>query len=250
VNIAAQATSRLEVQQPERPGPPRRRTRWRRRLLILALVAGAAALLHAQILRGLAHVLVVEEIALQATAVVVLEEGDRRFDVAERLHRDQGSRVLLYRRRLDRLERIAIRMPSDEISRRELRERGVPESDMQSLREVPRGRSQLIRVLNEWLKEHPADSVDLLCDRFTSRAWKRVVAHGVDAGVERRIHMVPLRKREFDETNWWHCKEGMVGFVNGYLILGFQLFGGSEEPEGRECTTEDFAAAFRRKGSG
>jgi hypothetical protein len=228
-------------------GPP---TKWLRRLSIAAIVMGLAWLLHAPLLRALAHVLVLEEIAPPAPAVVVLEEGDRRFEVAERLHHDQESKVLLYRRQLDRLERMGIRMPSDVIARRELRERGVPNDDVQSLPEVPRGRSQLVRVLNEWLNEHPDDSVDLLCDRFTSRTWKRVVARRVDAGAERRIHIVPLRQRAFDETNWWHCKEGRAGFVNGYLILVFQLFGGTEEPEGRERTAEDFAAAFRRKGSG
>ena len=118
---------------------------------------------------------------------------------------------------------------------------------MQSLPEAPRGRSRAALVLSDWLNENPGESVDLLCDRFASRAWKRAIAVSVDAGVQDRIHILPLRQRAFDETDWWRCKQGRTGFVNGYLILAFHFLGGTDEPEAKERTAEDFASAFGGK---
>src|SRR6266568_3794767 len=99
---------------------PRRRSRWLRRCAIALLLAGAAWVFHARILQCVAEVLVVEGEGGPATALAIVNEGDRRFDVARRLHREGKKTILLCRRPPDRLERLGIRVPLDELARRKL----------------------------------------------------------------------------------------------------------------------------------
>ncbi len=68
-----------------------------------------------------------------------------------------------------------------------------------------------------------------------------------DPGLKARIHVIPFRDGEFDETNWWHSKGGTLALIDGYFILGFHLFGGSDEPEPVERTDADFRRAFTRR---
>ncbi len=177
------------------------------------------------------------------TAVAVMEDGDRRFEVAEKLYRQGATTILLYRRRPNRLERSGISPPTDVLARRELEKRDVPPGELESLPEVPLGKSKFVAVVAEWLRQHPDESLTLLCDRFESRTWKLLCDREFDANLPQRFHILPLADRRFDETNWWQSKEGTAAFVNASLILGYHLFRSGDEPDWVERTDSDFQRA-------
>jgi hypothetical protein len=208
-------------------------------LAIAAFLVGIAWGFRGPALTGIAQGLVVETHHERGTAVAVLDDGDRRFDVAERLYREGATKILLYRRQSDRLERAGIKPRTDELARREMEKRRVPHGDVESLPEVPPGKSKFVTVLAEWLEQHPEQSVDLLCERFSSRTWKLLCDRTADAGVVERIHFVPLSHRRFDETNWWRSKEGTVALVNAYFILGYHFLRSGDEPDWVERTDSE-----------
>ena len=84
----------------------------------------------------------------------------------------------------------------------------------------------------------------MLCDRFTSRTWKVALRRAVEPSLAGRISIVPLADRQFDETNWWHSKLGTVGFLDGYIRLGFHYWRAEKEADREERTTAEFRAAF------
>lgn len=222
-----------------------RRSRILRRVAVGTLLLGSlGCVFHGRILCGMAELLVVDGHGTRATAVVVLDDGDRRFDRAAELNREGVKTVLLYRRRPNRLQRTGIKPASDELARRELLKRNLPSSHLVSLGEVPVDKSKFVTVLGDWLKQHPNQTADLLCDRFTSRTWKLLFDRADDPRLTDRIHIIPLSRVGFDETNWWRSKEGTLALIDGYFILGFHLLHSGAEPEGAEPTDADLRAAF------
>lgn len=187
--------------------------------------------------------LIVDGPGSPGNVVVVIDEGDRRFDyVADRYWNDTDV-VLLYRRRATRLERLGITPMTDETARRELLQRGFSDDRLQSLPESPVGKSKLVTALSLWLAEHPDRSVHLLCDRFNSRTWDLLVRRAEKSRLKERIAIVPLANRHFDETNWWRSKRGTRAFLNAYLTLGFHFFRRGTEPEWEERDSVDLRRA-------
>lgn len=223
---------------------PVRGLRCLRRLTIVILFLGVGWVFREHILIGLAEILIAESGRPPANVVVVLDEGDRRFDVVAERHRHGANSVLLYRRQPNRLEQLEILPATDKVARRELLKRHLPSDALESLPEVPIGRSQFVMVLSQWLEKHPNQTVDLLSDRFSSRTWEMLVRRSTDAEVQRRIYIRSLRHRDYDETDWWKSKRGTQAFVNGYLTLGYHVLAAGKEPPTTDRISSDFQAAF------
>lgn len=226
-----------------------RRVRRLSRLLIFSVALGVAWSFQDHFLTMLAKGLTVDSDRPASDIVLVLEQGDRRFDVAERLARDEAKSILLYRRRPDRLEQRKLIPSVDELARRELKKRNVADEKLASLPEVSIGRSHLVRVLSDWLIENPDRSVDLLGDRFQSRTWNVVVRRTADAAVRSRIRVVPLAHRAYDETNWWRSKRGVRAVMDAYLSLAFHVLRRGPEPTWSERTPDELRASFAAEGA-
>jgi hypothetical protein len=219
------------------------RRRWRRRLTILAALLLAGAMFHARLLRGIAWGLIVDGRRGPAPAVLILD-GDRQFDSAAELSRGGAATILVYRCRPDRLVRLGIMPRGDETARRELLQRGVSDQDLEILAGESASRSRIAAALGQWLADHPDQTVNVLCDRFTSRTWKIVLQRAVAPALAANIQIVPLSNRQYDETNWWRSKPGTMAFVNSYIRLGFHYWHSGDEVDAVERTTADFRAAF------
>jgi hypothetical protein len=219
------------------------RRKWRRRLTIVAVLVLAVWMFHARLLRGIAGGLIVEDPRGPAPAVLILD-GDRQFDSAAELSRAGAATILVYRCRPDRLARMGIMPRGDETARRELLQRGVSDQDVEILVGESATRSRIAAALGQWLADHPDQTVNVLCDRFTSRTWKIVLQRAVAPALAANIQIVPLSNRQFDETNWWRSKPGTMAFVNSYIRLGFHYWRSGDEVDVVERSPADFRAAF------
>lgn len=219
------------------------RSRWRRRLAIVAVLLVAGWAFHASLLRVIAGGLIVEDRRGPAAAVLILD-GDRQFDAAAGLSRAGAATILVYRCPPDRLVRMGILPRGDETARRELVKRGVADEDLEILFGESSSRSRIAAALGAWLADHPDQTVHVLCERFTSRTWKIVLQRAVAPGLANNIQIVALRNRQFDETNWWRSKAGTMAFVNSYIRLGFYFWHTGDETQGGERTSAEFRAAF------
>jgi hypothetical protein len=212
-------------------------------LTVLAVLLLAVWIFHARLLCGLAAGLIVDDGHGPAPAVLILD-GDRQFDSAAELYRRGAARILVYRSRPDRLVRMGIVPAGDELARRELLKRGVSSRDLDILAGDSSSRSRIAGALHQWLAEHPGQTVNVLCDRFTSRTWKVVLGRAVEPALAGHICVVPLPNRQFDETNWWRSKTGTMALVNSYISLSFHVWRSKNEAESGELTAADFRAAF------
>jgi len=226
--------------------PARPRSRRNRRLAFFAVLVGVAACLHGRILQSLAELLVVDEPRSAAQAVLMIS-GESRFDVAEKLHNDGTKVVFILRGHSGRLERMGILPSIEQLTRRELLARGIPESNLSLLSDEPVASSRVGALLSDRLREHTQWHIAVLCDRFSTRKWRLLLQRSADPRLLSRIHLIALPERGFDETNWWHSKPGARAILNGYLRLVFTWWHDGLQPAGRECTPADFEAAFTRK---
>lgn len=216
---------------------------WRRRWTIVAILLLAAWAFHARLLRGFAEGLIVDDRNEPASAVLILD-GDRQFDSAAQLYRAGAKTVLVYRCRPDRLVRMGILLPGDELARRELLKRGVSNQDFEVLDCESSCRSRIAAALGQWLAEHPDQTVNVLCERFTSRTWQTVLRRAAEPALAGQVRIVALPNRQFDESNWWQSKPGTMAFLNNYISLGFFWWHTGPEVDGKERTRADFRGAF------
>jgi hypothetical protein len=229
-----------------KPVPLRPRSRWKRRLVLLAVVAGTAVCFHGRILRSLAEILVVEDPPAAAQAVLMIS-GESRFDEAVKLHADGTKAVFILRSHPGRLERMGILPSAEQLARRALLARGVPEDDLFSLSAEPIANSRVGAVLCDRLREHAKWHIAVLCDRFSTRKWRLLLRRSADPQLAARIHLIALPEHGFDETNWWRSKPGVRAILNGYLRLGFTWWHDGPLPAGRECTQADFDSVAARR---
>lgn len=229
------------------------RRKWRRRVVILAALLLAGWLFHASILRGLATGLIVEDRLPEGRPlqdqpapepVVMLLDGDRQFDLAAQLYDAGAATILIYRSRPNRLVRMGIMPPGDEMARRELLKRGVSNERCEILAGTSSRRASIAVALTAWLKEHPNQTATVLCDRFTSRTWNVVLKRAAQPDVAERIRIAALPNRRFDESNWWRSKPGTLAFLNSFISLGFHYWHAGDEQESDELTAADFRAAL------
>ena len=221
---------------------------WQRRLLLLlAGVLIICGIFHARLMTAAAGLLIVDEPGSTALVTLILD-GDKCFDLAADRVADRQHTILLFQLPPGRLERMGIVPTAEEISRRELLKRKVPEPSLVVIDDVSMDSTAVLVQLCEWMRKHPGTEVDVLCDRFSSRKWDLIIRRAADSSLRRNIHLIALPNRSYDETNWWKSKPGLMAFVNGFLRLGFQYCSSSPAPAWRERTEIEIEAAYRPGG--
>jgi hypothetical protein len=186
---------------------------------------------HGAILRGMASVLVADQGQQDAKFVLVVD-GDRRYDAAAALYREDPSRrVVLIEPYPTRLVQVGALPSFEAISRRELHARGVPEEAVTVIPGKARTAWEETRLLRSWLKEHPDAQLLLLCDRFGSSYRRHVLDSTLPAGEAARVRILALPDRRYDETNWWKSRRGAKEWLVGLTTLVYASCRG----EGRLC---------------
>jgi hypothetical protein len=175
----------------------------------------------------------------------LIYDGDRCFVVAAKLVSSGTNDVFLPSGRRNRLVRIGVLLPNEEIGRRELLKRNIPEGHIDSI--AVHGKidcSTVATALCDWAEDHPGRTIGILCDRFSSRKWRTILDRAPNLSAVKRIQVIPVSDRLFNETNWWQTKEGTMAFVNGFLRLAFCYSHPDGEPSWQERTEADFRAAI------
>jgi len=223
--------------------PPRIQL-WSWRLAMLSGLLFGAWLFRVQLLTYLAGVLIHDGNHATPTAVLIYD-GDRCFVVAAKLVSSGTNDVILPSGRRNRLVRMGVLLPSEEIGRRELLKQNVPEGNIYSI--AVHGKmdcSTVATALCDWAEDHPGRTIGVLCDRFSSRKWRTILNRAPNLSAVKRIHVIPVPDRHFNETNWWQSKEGTMAFVNGILRLTFCYLHPDGEPVWQERTQADFRATI------
>jgi hypothetical protein len=197
--------------------------------LVLGALLVGLGLAHRPLLRLAAGALVADDSDGGAPWLVPFDDGQVYTYAAERCRADAETRVLLIERAPDRLQAL-VGFPSwAEERRRMLLARGVAARAVEVLPAATEDDWDGARALRGWLADHPGARVAVLCDRFRSRRLRIVFDRvlGPDAD---RARVVAVPDRRYDETNWWRSKDGLVGWWDGFVSLGYTGLIGEGNP--------------------
>jgi hypothetical protein len=228
-----------------------KRRKWSAALAAAALIA--VCLCHSPILRGLAHLLIVDQPTDDFDYVCIAAWGrgggdGRCYDVVRDLCREKPSRrVLLVGPDASRLEQIGAMPSFDVIGRRELGTRGVPQDSISLLRGGCWNDWQDARALAVWLTDRPGVSVLLLCDQFRSAAVRHTLDVALGPADAARVLVRALPNESYDDTNWWRRRCGYRGFASAWLLrIQIWLNSGDAAPP-REGSADQYQRDFLQR---
>ena len=191
----------------------------------IAVVGFAGAMLfHAPLLRGLAGPLIVDQTTDDFDSICLLSliqtpDGDRSYDVAASLFRKNPSaQILIVVHPPNRIVEAGALASSETINRRELGVRGVPGDSILILRSRWIDDWAAAEALSDRLRERPESSVLLLCSEFHSARVRAVLDAVLDPAVAKRVRIMPLPDRRFDQTNWWTSRRGVRTLGMSWLV--------------------------------
>ena len=198
----------------------------RRRWLAVAVLCLVVAALHATILRAAAKLLIVDQTISTRHTVLPLS-GDRCYpEAAQRVSSGIAHRVILPQSVPGRLVKMQVLPAHHEIARNTLLSHAVPSGRVVIMTRQACNQWQAARILNEWLHDHPADPVLVLCDRFSSRELDYIYDCEIDSDKRHRVHITALPDRRYDEGNWWRDKMGIKKcFGAAFRLLYARLHG-------------------------
>ena len=202
----------------EVPAPKRKLRQWSCLFVCVALIATAVA--HRSILVAVASGLVVDQRPTSACTHIAVWGGDKRFDVAADLIREDPSRKILHLgSSYSRLEEHGVLPPVVERDRQQLQSRGVPEQAIELRGARVNNMWEMVAELDRWLGEHPEAAVVVLSDRFGSRRLRDQLDDVLSPEDADRVSLWALTDRRYNEGDWWHTRRGVKQFVNTSLDL-------------------------------
>ncbi len=201
------------------PGRPRWK-RWALRLLVTGTLLVVVYLCRGWLLPGVARFLDVSEPPQAVDAVMVLGGGaeTRPFVAAGLVRAGLARRALVPTVRLDPAHEDGLTPPENEVIRRVLRVRGVPDAAIVTLPgEVDSTRDEA-RALNRFLEAEPDTTVAVVTNGFHTRRARMLFSHELGGRMD-RVHFVAAPTDGFDADNWWRSEGGFTCYVTEYFKL-------------------------------
>jgi hypothetical protein len=131
--------------------------------------------------------------------------------------------ILMRHSRLQRTERMGFTISHEELNRRFLLKAGVPADRIGRLPLEGRDEWEFAESLKVWLEQNPTARVAVLCDRIGSRQLAGLL--GSVLGTNRQnVRVVAVPSTEYDESNWWRKKEGVLGVFHSTIRFGYFVF--------------------------
>jgi len=222
--------------------------------ILIALVA-CLACFHEPILRGLAGILVVDELLPPAGSsslpnCVLVVEGDARADsrydeTARLLHENGIRRVVFVQFRPDLVIRSGAVLPQHVQGRRALTSVGVPPGTIEIIPGDARNTWEAARQLQPWLKDHPTVRLLVLVHRLHSRHQRYVFDSVLEPSIAARIFVHAPMDSRCHEANWWKSRHGVKYVMFAGLELMYAWCRGEGRPSPNVWDPDQFEQTLR-----
>ncbi len=204
-------------------GARRRLTGLLRGLIALGIVALLVATTWAArrpLLTGAAHLLTVRDSLRGADAILMMSgDYDVRPEEAARVYRlGLAPRVVLVREKDSPAVRLGVLPNSSDAAVAVMRRLGVPQAAIVVLR-FPGGAASTddeSRAFREWAYTARPRTVIAVTSAFHSRRARWLLRRQLDR-LDVTVLMDGVPDWEFDESNWWRNKRGLIVYVEEYL---------------------------------
>jgi uncharacterized SAM-binding protein YcdF (DUF218 family) len=190
-------------------------------LLLLAVLVYA---LRAQILTGIADLLVVND-PLQPADIIFVLNGDyntRPFWASELYEQGLAHIIIIARSEMLPAEKLGL-VPNDtDVSIGVMKKLGVPPEKIVVLPVVGGVTSTFDEAiaLRQYIESHNIHSLILLTSAFHTRRAKWIFDREL-AGLPITLAVVAVPHYGFDQTNWWQSEDGLITLNNEYIKLAY-----------------------------
>jgi uncharacterized SAM-binding protein YcdF (DUF218 family) len=188
-------------------------------LLLLGLFSYA---FRAQLLTGLARVLIVND-PLQPADIIFILNGDvntRPFFAAELFKQELAPQIVLAREEDGPAAEIGLYPNGTDVTVEVMTKLGVPD-DRITVIPIQGGatstRDEAV-ILRRYVDEHQIRRVLVVTSAFHTRRTRWIIEKEL-SGSSTNFSMAAAPQWQFDETNWWQEERGLLMFVNEYLKL-------------------------------
>lgn len=199
--------------------------RWRRRLIVLLVLGGLVGLLYAArgwALPPLGRFLDVGRPPGAADYVMVLpgDESVRPFVAAALVRAGLAPRVLVPKTEAAPAVLDGIVAPTDEVIRRVLVARGVPESRIVTLEGETGHTHADAELLARFLESSPNARVMVVTSHYHTRRARWVFTQVLGPRAE-QVSFVSAPTDRFSAESWWQVQEGFTATTSEYLKLTY-----------------------------
>ena len=206
------------AESPSKP-PPRRRRRWKRWVVPLAVLA-ALWLARVPLLTAAGRWLDASDPPALVDCVMVLGgDHDYRPMAAAALYKaGLAHRVLVpsFRQRAD--ARAEGYPPEQEVIRRVLEARGVPAQNVQTLEGDVDSTADEAASLGRYLDDHPGLTVAVVTTDYHTRRSRWTFERRC-AGKGAALRFVSAPAHGFDASDWWRSERGFTAYLDEYAKL-------------------------------
>jgi uncharacterized SAM-binding protein YcdF (DUF218 family) len=167
-----------------------------------------------------ARFLDVSEAPQPVDAVMVLGGGanTRSFAAAALVRVGLAHRVLVPGVRLSPDQEDGLTPPEDEVIRRVLHARGVPDEAVVTLPGKVANTRDEARALARFLEAEPETSVAVVTNGFHTRRARMLFSHELGDRMA-HVHIVAAPIDEFSAENWWRHEGGVHCYLSEYMKL-------------------------------
>jgi uncharacterized SAM-binding protein YcdF (DUF218 family) len=190
-------------------------------LLLLAVLVYA---LRAQILTGIADLLVVND-PLQPVDMIFVLNGDyntRPFRASELYEQGLAPIIVIARSEMLPAEKLGLAPNETDISIGVMEQLGVPPEKIVVL-PVEGGTTSTFDeaiALRQYIESHNIQSLILLTSAFHTRRAKWIFDREL-AGLPVALEVAAVPSYGFDESNWWQSEDGLITLNNEYIKLAY-----------------------------
>jgi len=211
---------------PPNPQPPAAISAKRRCLRRIGwLLAFACALLlvcyifRAPLLTGVAEAWVVNDLATNADAIVVLGGNPdvRPFEAARLYQAGAAPRILYMNVKFNPVAEQGVTLPQREITRRVLLSNGIPETAMVAVGNGVANTYDESLAVRAWLAtNNSAKTILIVTDLWHTRRARWIFRKELQ-GTGVQVHVHAIDPREYSVSNWWQHKQGLLAFNNEFI---------------------------------
>lgn len=213
---------------------------WRCGGLLILFVAVAA--IHPLPLTLMAQCLVVDEVVIEADAVVV-SGGQACHEVAvEHVLRAKNQQILFTACLPNRLERDGVVPMRSETALEFYRSRGLPDDKLVMVADEMASLRESFAAIGNYLEQHDQAAI-LVCSEFASRRMRWKINQACSGTQARRFYVNSISDPLVPRDGWWKTRHGLRAFCDQSLSLIMCWLYRSSREEWRLRTNEEFTNA-------
>jgi len=179
--------------------------------------------------RAAASLLISEDPGESADFVLPLGKAREFAESAEVRRSGRAADVLLIPTKPKYAQRLGILPTDEELLVRELKRAGIADRTAPAILSPVGNDWARFRLLGAWMAQHPGARVEIVCGRFQSARCRHILRAVLPKEAAARVLILALARPEYDETNWWNRKEGVLDVCNSAVSYAYVLFCGEDE---------------------